>query len=398
MTEVKIREDEYNLLKAFSSRIQGLPSPNELATRQRRLLHSGILALVVSGLATSSEEYKSSGFRQQQREANRTKRVSKLLDAISTSSSTIFERSDSVKSTSTGNSFGSNIPATSTPVKSSAGSWFSRLPLRRRSAHKSPIATALSAIELTEPARESPSSLRTVSVHAFIFNDLVLLAQPSQTLGKEPRWILSKDLGTFRPLSIAQIQTHRKEGALVSFRTMKSSFYLLKFFEGIILSLESMTVDLDQLNETADFRTTTFRTVDLLLLRTPNEQSMQNLDNSGGGDLPEQAWLLAFRKCCKTTLRKLTFLGGDYSDDFFTSSDRTLDTHVAVSSLVASGLPIPRSPSGTYPDMRGGADSTFVGDEREERGWWSLRYQQLFREFQRQDSLLDDDDDESNNI
>ena len=34
MTEVKIREDEYILLKTFAARVQGLLSPSELATRE----------------------------------------------------------------------------------------------------------------------------------------------------------------------------------------------------------------------------------------------------------------------------------------------------------------------------------------------------------------------------
>lgn len=146
-----------------------------------------------------------------------------------------------------------------------------------------------------------------------------------------------------------------------------------------------MTLDLEHLNDHADFRTASYRTVDFFLPRSPMNAS----------ELPENTWLLAFRKCCTATLRKLTFPGVDQSEDAFNLSDRAFDTHAAVSSLVASGLPIPRSPSGTFPDMRGGLGSTFTGDEREERGWWSLRYRQVFREFQRQDSLLSNDDENS---
>ena len=75
-------------------------------------------------------------------------------------------------------------------------------------------------------------------------------------------------------------------------------------------------------------------------------------------------------------------------------SDRTMDTHLALASLIGSGLPIPRSPSGTVPDTfeKSGGFNHGLGDEREERGWWSLRYQQVFREFQRQDSLLSDEE------
>ena len=45
MTEVKISEDECNLIKCFSTRIQGLSASGQLVTLD---LHSGPLRLVVS--------------------------------------------------------------------------------------------------------------------------------------------------------------------------------------------------------------------------------------------------------------------------------------------------------------------------------------------------------------
>jgi hypothetical protein len=135
-----------------------------------------------------------------------------------------------------------------------------------------------------------------------------------------------------------------------------------------------------------DFRASTFRVMDLVLPYLAG--------NSGPEML--QDWLLAFRKCSQTTLRKLTFIGIGHQDGGLTSawSDRTMDTHLALASLVGSGLPMPRSPSGTLPDAFGesGSFKQGLGDEREERGWWSLRYQQVFREFYRQDSLLSDEE------
>lgn len=169
-----------------------------------------------------------------------------------------------------------------------------------------------------------------------------------------------------------------------------------KMSQGTVLSLESMALDLEHLNDNGDFRTAGYRTVDFLLPRSQSGNPIQNSSSFDSGETSEQTWILAFRRCCKTTLRKLTFPGVDQSEDSFNLSDQTFNTHAAVSSLVASGLPIPRSPSGTFPDMRGGPDNTFTGGEREERGWWSLRYRQVFRELQRQDSLLSQDDDSIN--
>lgn len=216
MTEVKIREDEYSLLKAFATRVQGLLAPSELATRERRLLQSGPLVLVVSDLKGTLRENRKSSSWHQGRDANRAKRVSKLMDAISGSSSTVFEKTESVNSGSSGSSFGANVPATSTPLKSSASSWFSRLPLGKRSVSKgSKTPNVTPVIDKKDLYVASPPALRTISVHAFIFNDLVLVAKPGQTLGADPQWVLHEDLGVFRPLSIAQIQSHSEGKVLL---------------------------------------------------------------------------------------------------------------------------------------------------------------------------------------
>ena len=205
MTEVKIREDEYNLLKTFSSRIQGLPSANNLATRERRLLHSGPVQLVMSNLRDLS------GVTIRSCDSKRISRSSKLLDAIgktnhdfaslsSGPSSMTYDKSQSI----------SNSTSDSVPAKSS---WFSRLPLRRRSRAKSPANPTVAPLINDETVQNSPDvDLRTVDVHAFVFNDLVLLAQQGRRTGPEPSWVLSEDVGIFRPLSIARVKRRNTQG------------------------------------------------------------------------------------------------------------------------------------------------------------------------------------------
>ena len=160
----------------------------------------------------------------------------------------------------------------------------------------------------------------------------------------------------------------------------------------MILSLEVATVDPLGLNDTFNFRSSSWRIVDLLL---PPPPSRDQVDVNCNDHF--QPWLNSLRQCCKNILRKLTFITyPDQEGTSFLGSDRALDTHLVVSSLTASGLPIPRSPSGNLPETcsAGGDRRPGSSDEREERGWWSLRYQQVCREFQRQDSgLLDDEED-----
>ena len=52
------------------------------------------------------------------------------------------------------------------------------------------------------------------------------------------------------------------------------------------------------------------------------------------------------------------------------------DTLRTLSSLVGSGLPLPKSPSGRLLEIGPDPDDT-LSQEREERGWWSLRFHQV---------------------
>lgn len=147
-------------------------------------------------------------------------------------------------------------------------------------------------------------------------------------------------------------------------------------------------MDANLFDENTEFRSSPFQVVDLMIPRLlPGNSEDSRLDSSEAMAL--EPWLLALRQCSQSTLRKLVFPG--HQD---TCSDQLVDTHLAISSLIGSGLPMPRSPSGQLPKIGGTEGDRFIGDEREERGWWSLRYQQVFREFQRQDSFLSDIDEE----
>ncbi|CAA7264593.1 unnamed protein product [Cyclocybe aegerita] len=347
MTEVKLREDEYMLLKAFSARIQGLPASSGIATRERRLLHSGPLCLVISNLSPNIGPHVDINGHPRSSDAKRQSRSSKLLDAVGRSNTMAeFERFGMLK------------------------------PMSSKSFESSKAAAEKETGRDDDSTRSSPDpALRTVDAHAFIFNDLVLLAQSMHTPNSDPSWLLCEDLSVFRPLSIARIRRRSQQ-------------------EGMMLSLEALQLDPVYLNEPSDFRTSSVRVVDLLL-PPPGPRSVKDEANLADNEV-FQPWLLSLRQCCKTTLRKLTFVGPSSKDSAIPGSDLALDTQSVLRSLVGSGLPIPRSPSGQFPDAEGldFERNRAQGEEREERGWWSLRYQQVFREFQRQDSLLSDDDDD----
>lgn len=104
------------------------------------------------------------------------------------------------------------------------------------------------------------------------------------------------------------------------------------------------------------------------------------------------AALAALRRCYAYTLRSLSF--PSHSGQQLPHGphvDFEQDTQKSVMALLNTGLPLPKSPSIQAVDTAraGSADpSTDVDREREERGWWALRFQQVLREMQRQDPML----------
>ena len=208
MTEVKIREDEYNLIKRFSTRIQGLSASSQLATRDRRLLHSGPLGLAISDRRPNSRTKRHSG--SGNKSTTESKRSSKLADSICDWAYDV-EKSGSVKSRKSAKpSIALGGPPPNPAPKSS---WFSRLPLRKRSRSKSSLSGKEAASAGDVQSVVVDVSSQSIPIHAFIFNDLVLLAQSkSQPSDDDPLWVLIRDVGVIKPLSIAHINAQNPEG------------------------------------------------------------------------------------------------------------------------------------------------------------------------------------------
>lgn len=103
------------------------------------------------------------------------------------------------------------------------------------------------------------------------------------------------------------------------------------------------------------------------------------------GDI--KSWVSGFGKCAQDTHQLLSCPGPRKA----IPSEKSNETLMAVSSLISSGLPIPKSPSGQMPDVLGYHLSLLPGYkmkedemrelEREERGWWLIRYRQVLGEI-----------------
>lgn len=98
-----------------------------------------------------------------------------------------------------------------------------------------------------------------------------------------------------------------------------------------------------------------------------------------------QSWIQTMEACARHTVRSLSF--PTHSGRYLAhgpSVDLEMDTKLSVMSILASGLPFPKSPSIHIEEALDGRTSDDRVMEREERGWWALRFQQIMREMQRQ--------------
>lgn len=126
-----------------------------------------------------------------------------------------------------------------------------------------------------------------------------------------------------------------------------------------------------------------------LYLSIPDDSTHMSQGSSTNFDDTSAKWLSAFRRCSDFTLRSLSFLshsGGHLVHGL--DMDLELDTHQSVLAIMASGLPLPKSPSVQLEEVVHGETGNPRQQEREERGWWSLRFQQVLREMQRRDAQV----------
>lgn len=94
-----------------------------------------------------------------------------------------------------------------------------------------------------------------------------------------------------------------------------------------------------------------------------------------------QELVAALRKCHRHTIRSLSFpsLPGTMMEDV------EIDTRQSLVGILSSGLPLPKSPSIQFDEAAQGERRDAIDGEREERGWWTLRFQQVLRELQREE-------------
>lgn len=100
-----------------------------------------------------------------------------------------------------------------------------------------------------------------------------------------------------------------------------------------------------------------------------------------GNTNDQRELLTAVRKCQHHALRSLSF--PSLPDSLM--EDIEIDTRQSLVGILSTGLPLPKSPSIQFEEASKGQRRDAVDGEREERGWWTLRFQQVLRELQREE-------------
>lgn len=199
---------------------------------------------------------------------------------------------------------------------------------------------------------------REKTLYALVFNDLVLLASPAiDTSSQHDRsiqmdsWVLFEGIGISRILQVKEDSGH------------------------IVLDL--LPVDSENI---ATGRIHDSGQVIMLTLSVPLVSSSGiPLDVSSLSRLRHN-WVSAFQECAEHTIRALSFpmQSGKLAVPIpGLACDR--DPQSSASSILESGLPLPKSPSQQMAENT--ADTT--QQEREARGWWALRFQQVLHGMQR---------------
>jgi len=96
-------------------------------------------------------------------------------------------------------------------------------------------------------------------------------------------------------------------------------------------------------------------------------------------------WLAPLRQCCQYALRSLS---SPSAKSYLAHASKESEISQSVLSILASGLPFPKSPSMQLQGVELGQAGDAEQQEREERGWWSLRFHEVLREIQGREVAL----------
>ncbi len=212
-------------------------------------------------------------------------------------------------------------------------------------------------------ARQSlgPHGQATKSLYTLVFNDIVVLASPAL----DASGCRDSDQGT---------QTQTDSWCLLEGIGLSRVLRAIEDSNQIILDL----LPVDPENVATGGMPDNGQVIMLSLSIPSTSSTGVRLDASSLSRL-RQNWISAFQECAEHTLRALSFptqSGKLVAPTPGLGWDNGAQT--SVSAIPTSGLPLPKSPSTQLAEQS--ADP--AKQEREARGWWALRFQQVLREMQ----------------
>jgi hypothetical protein len=202
MSEVKFREDEYDIVKDISTRIHGLPLSAQLARRERRLLAQGTLHRLQSShhllkFANSSDVVPN--------------RNSRLITAIN-DWGVQRDHSGSVKSSSTTTMSFRSYDSASNCSSESRSDFHHAIPSPLHLGRDIPYASFQTPPSPRDRPRPShplkplPDVSHPTVINAFVFTDLVVFATPitRRESNRCQNWRLLEDIGIARILAVTE--------------------------------------------------------------------------------------------------------------------------------------------------------------------------------------------------
>lgn len=379
LREVKTREEDYELVKSVLSNVQGLHPQHQLARRERKLIAHGSLLRICDALSNhdkrkrqgmslalppsrtppSAADHPSRRPRPYSVAANVKKdmglsqspvRQSRLLSALKgwtpvgapTLSPSISSDAFSLESGLISHS--EQAPTTKERRKTMQVPQQSRLEELSKSLSRSSAAFDHShEVELP--------------IHAFVFTDFLLLVK-SSGLNRSERmgqWTLLDEIGLSRVLAITE--------------------------EDEQLTLDCIPLDLGNIDSESFPNPAALYTVVLSVPDSSSHRSSPAPSGTSNFARTRAEWLSTFQQSVEHTLRSLSF------PTTASSSDLDLDTRQSIMNIISAGLPFPKSPSIQVDEMLMGVVKDDTMMEREERGWWEVRFQQVLRETWRESSV-----------
>lgn len=380
MLEVCSREEEYERLKDISTRISGLPYNFMLARRERRIVAQGLLRRVhLSDQERAILEGEEPG-------AEDPQEIPLCMPILSPQyrdmrgwdtpppATTSWLKSSSL-------SFGSSQQDTRPLSMLSSSSFTSSIAMdmdddhsRARTNRNAPSSNARSF---------KPKSKDSL-VYVFVFTDLVLFTHRTEARDEYEKdsWYLVDDIGMSRVLGVTD--QSGKVGMCKSITFYREIVYVAPDYDQLLC--------LDVLPMPQEQGGVNVAPTDCMAYPVYLSLSERATVRSTPARLLEEAkqqWMQAFHKCFMFTLRSLSFpcqTGMDLAHG--PTADYEMDTKMSVMSILSSGLPLPKSPSQLLDEFDKGRPSDATEEEREERGWWAVRFRQVLREMQRQDLQL----------